>query len=149
MKTLCNILWHFPYLGFLFSLGIFLLGALFCLTIIFIPFGKGLIEFAKFLLAPFSRKMVKASDLKYLGRYNDNILGKGYNTIIAIIYFPIGLILSICVICIIIAECVTILGIPAAIIWAKSLRTIFNPVAMVCVSDVEYEAIMQRKIASI
>lgn len=52
MRTLGNILWHFPFLGFLSALGTFLLGVILLITIIGAPLGLGLIQLSKFLLCP-------------------------------------------------------------------------------------------------
>ena len=52
MKFLGNILW-FVLGGFIISLYYFLVGLLFCLTIIGIPFGLQLIKLAGFALWPF------------------------------------------------------------------------------------------------
>ena len=52
MKFLGNILW-FVLCGFLISLYYFVVGVLFCITIIGIPFGVQLIKLAGFALWPF------------------------------------------------------------------------------------------------
>ena len=52
MKFLGNILW-FVLGGFLVSLYYFIVGVLFCITIIGIPFGLQLIKLAGFALWPF------------------------------------------------------------------------------------------------
>lgn len=52
MKLLGNILW-FVLGGFLVSLYYFVVGVLFCITIIGIPFGLQLIKLAGFALWPF------------------------------------------------------------------------------------------------
>ena len=52
MKFLGNILW-FVLGGFIISLYYFLVGLLFCITIIGIPFGLQLIKLAGFALWPF------------------------------------------------------------------------------------------------
>ena len=49
MKTLGNILWHVPFLGFLTALGTFLVGGLLVITVIGAPLGLGLIQLSKFL----------------------------------------------------------------------------------------------------
>lgn len=110
------------------------------------PIGLGLFQFARFLLAPFSRQLVPAKDLKHIGKYNKSSAGESFDLIIKILYFPFGLLSSIVTVFVIVAECATIIGIPFGIIWAKSLRTIFSPVGMVCVSREEALAIEQKKI---
>ena len=56
MKFLGNILW-FVRGGFLVSLYYFVVGLLFCLTIVGIPFGLQLIKMAGFALWPFGRNV--------------------------------------------------------------------------------------------
>lgn len=56
MKFLGNILW-FVLGGFLVSLYYFVVGLLFCITIIGIPFGLQLIKMAGFALWPFGRNV--------------------------------------------------------------------------------------------
>ncbi len=63
MRTLGNILWHIPFLGFLSAFFTFLIGGLLVITVIGAPIGLGLIQLSKFLLTPFSKSMISKSDL--------------------------------------------------------------------------------------
>ena len=56
MKFLGNILW-FVLGGFIVSLYYFIVGVLFCITIIGIPFGLQLIKLAGFALWPFGHEI--------------------------------------------------------------------------------------------
>ena len=56
MKFLGNILW-FVLGGFLVSLYYFIVGLLFCITIIGIPFGLQLVKLAGFALWPFGHEI--------------------------------------------------------------------------------------------
>ncbi len=58
MKTLGNILWHFPFLGFLSALYTLILGLIFTITVVGAPIGLGMIQHSKFLLTPFSKDRV-------------------------------------------------------------------------------------------
>ena len=131
MRTLANILWHIPFMGFLSALATFLLGLLLVITIIGAPIGLGLIELAKFLMTPFSSKMINEREI----HKRQNKLWLMYGFIVRILYFPIGLICSIILLVQIIGLCITIVGIPLAIVLAKSLGTYYNPVNKVCVSS--------------
>ncbi len=73
--------------------------------------------------------MVTKNDLNM----EQNILWKSYSILVWIIYLPLGL--AFCAISIfqIAALVVTIIGIPSAIVIAKSIGTYFNPVNKVCV----------------
>lgn len=141
MRTLGNILWHIPFLGFLTALITFLVGGLFVITVIGAPIGLGLIQLSKFLLAPFSSAMISKKDLNV----DQNELWQSFSFIVRILYFPFGLFLAIATIFQIAALFITIIGIPVALVLAKSLGTYFNPVNKTCVSKaVQYE-LEQRK----
>lgn len=141
MKTLGNILWHFPFLGFVNALLTFLLGGLLVITVIGAPIGLGLIQLSKFLLAPFSSSMVDKNDLNI----DQNTLWKSFGFIIRILYFPFGLLLAILTIMEIAGLFVSIVGIPIAIVLAKSLSTFFNPVNKKCVPVAVADELQQRK----
>lgn len=141
MRTLGNIIWHIPFLGFIDAFLTFLIGGLLLITIVGSPIGLGLIQLSKFLLTPFSSSMVDKRGLKT----DQNKLWRAYGFIVRIIYFPIGLILAIVVICKIVGLLITIIGIPVALVLAKSLSTFFNPVNKVCVPIEVSEEINRRK----
>ena len=82
MRTLGNILWHVPFLGFLSALGTFLIGGLLVITVIGAPLGLGLIQLSKFLLNPFSSAMISKRDLKA----DQNKLWQTFGTIVRILY---------------------------------------------------------------
>ena len=129
MRTLANILWHIPFLGFVTALLNFLIGSLLVLLVIPAPIGLGLIQLAKFQLAPFSYEMVSKDELGV----QQNPLWKTYSLLIMILYLPFGCVMAIFTICQIVGLCVSIIGIPAAVAIAKSLGTYFNPVGKICV----------------
>lgn len=133
MKTFGNIIWHFPFFGFLFALAYAIIGLIACMTIIGIPIGLGLFQFSQFLLSPFSKAMVTRKDLEMIDGNKQGDAMKAFSFIVRILYFPFGLVAAISAICTIIVEFITIIGIPSGMVWAKSLSTIFNPVNKVCV----------------
>jgi uncharacterized membrane protein YccF (DUF307 family) len=141
MRTLGNILWHIPFLGFLSALGTFLLGGLLVITVIGAPIGLGLIQLSKFLLAPFSNSMVSGRDLNQ----DQNQLWKSFGFIIRILYFPLGLFLAVVVVFQIAGLFISIIGIPVALVLAKSLSTYFNPVNKKCVPKAVANELEQRK----
>jgi len=141
MRTLGNILWHVPFLGFLSALGTFLIGALLVITVIGAPIGLGLIQLSKFLLTPFSKAMISKSDLNT----DQNKLWKTFGIIIRVIYFPFGLILTIVTVFQIAGLFISLIGIPVALVLAKSLSTYFNPVNKVCVPKAVADELAQRK----
>ena len=141
MRTLGNILWHAPFLGFLTALGTFIVGGILVLTVIGAPLGLGLIQLSKFLLTPFSSAMVSKSDLKM----DQNPLWKTFGVIVRVIYFPFGLLLAVATMIQIALLFVTIVGIPVALVLAKSLGTYFNPVNKVCVPKAVEDELGRRK----
>lgn len=141
MRTLANILWHIPFLGFVSAFITFLIGVLFIVTIIGAPIGLGLIELSKFLLTPFSSAMIRKKDLKA----DQNKLWQAYGLIIRIIYFPFGLVLAIICIFQIAGLFITIIGIPVALVLAKSLSTFFNPVNKISVPNAVAKEVTARK----
>jgi len=141
MRTLGNILWHIPFLGFLTALGTFLIGGLFVITVIGAPIGLGLIQLSKFLLTPFSSAMISKKDLNV----DQNKLWQSFSFIVRILYFPFGLLLAIATIFQIAALFITIIGIPVALVLAKSLGTYFNPVNKTCVPKAVQNELEQRK----
>lgn len=144
MRTLGNILWHFPFFGFLSALATFLLGALLSLLVATAPIGFGLMQLAKFMLAPFSYSMVRKDDLEI----EQNKYWKLYSKIIMILYLPLGLILAIVTVVQIAGLFLTIIGIPVALVLAKALETYMNPVGKVCVPVGVATAVAQRKSAN-
>ena len=141
MRTLGNILWHIPFLGFLTALGTFLIGCVFVITIIGAPIGLGLIQLSKFLLTPFSSAMIDKKDLNV----DQNKLWLVYSFIVRIIYFPFGLFLAITTVFQIASLFITIAGITVALVLAKSLGTYFNPVNKTCVPIAVQIEIEQRR----
>jgi uncharacterized membrane protein YccF (DUF307 family) len=143
MRTFGNILWHIPFLGFLSAFSTFLIGGLFLITVIGAPIGLGLIQLSKFLLSPFSSSMVSKKDLNV----EQNKLWVAFGLIIRIFYFPFGLFLAAVTIFQIVGLFITLIGIPVALVLAKSLSTYFNPVHKVCVSKAVQEELERRKAA--
>ena len=129
MRTIANILWHIPFLGFLNALYAFLLGLLLTVLVITAPIGLGLIQYSKFLMFPFSTEMVSSSEA---GRQR-HPLWAAYSTIIMILYLPLGLVAFLFGLVQCLGLAITIIGLPGAYIIFKSLGTYFNPVGKVCV----------------
>lgn len=141
MRTLGNILWHVPFLGFLSALGTFLIGGLLVITVIGAPLGLGLIQLSKFLLTPFSSAMISKKDLKA----DQNKLWQTFGIIVRILYFPFGLFLAVVTVFQIAGLFITIIGIPIALVLAKSLGTYFNPVNKTCVPKAVADEVASRK----
>jgi uncharacterized membrane protein YccF (DUF307 family) len=141
MRTLGNILWHFPFFGFLTAAFYWLLGVLLTILILPAPIGLGLMEFGKFLLAPFGQAMVSKTELKI----EQNAAWQSYSTIVMILYIPFGLVFVVLNAIQVFALCLTIIGIPVALVIAKSLGTVLNPVNKICVSAAVADELERRK----
>ena len=102
-------------------------------------------EFAKFLLAPFSHSMISKTDLNI----EQNKGWKAYSTIVRIVYFPFGLFLAVLAIFQMVGLFITLVGIPAAIVLAKSLGTYLNPVNKKCVSQAVSDELERRQAQAI
>lgn len=140
MKTLGNILWHFPFFGFINAIIVYLLGLILTATVIAAPIGLGLMEFGKFLFAPFGHAMVNKSDLNV----QQNPGWKAYSTIVMVLYLPFGLVLALFAVTQVFFLFITIVGIPVAIVVAKSLGTYLNPVNKKCVHSAVVDELERR-----
>ena len=141
MRTLGNVLWHFPFFGFVTAAIYWLVGLLLTVLVITAPIGLGLMEFGKFLLAPFGRAMVSKADLNVA----QNPVWKAYSTIIMLLYLPLGIVLFLASAIQVVVYCLPIVTIPVALVIAKSLGTILNPVNKVCVPVAVAEELERRK----
>ncbi len=144
MRIFLNVWWHLT-LGFVLALAYAVMGLFYCCTVILFPVGLGWLQFAKFLLAPHTSAMVPKSDLALLTGKSQGTAMKTYSLIIRILYFPFGLVASLGAIGMTVGYCITIIGIPSGLVWARSLSTIFNPVNKVCVPRFVAEEIERIK----
>ena len=135
--TLGNILWHFPFLGFVNATLVYLFGLILSATVVAAPIGLGLMEYGKFLFAPFGHAMVSKSKLNI----GQNKAWKIYSTVIMVLYIPIfGIPMAILAATQVFGLLISIIGIPVAIVIAKSIGTYFNPVNKKCV----YQAVSDK-----
>jgi len=141
MRSLANILWHFPFFGFVNAINVYLLGLILTVTVVGAPIGLGLMQFGKFLFAPFSHAMVSKSELNV----KQNKAWKAYSTIVMILYLPFGIVLSLLAVLQVAGLVITIIGIPVAVVVAKSLGTYFNPVNKKCVHRAVVDELERRK----
>lgn len=144
MALLGNIIW-FILVGWwnflLYGLG----GVLCCITIIGIPIGKSLFQYAKLMALPFGKVIVKETDIK--GAENVSGIRKVGGVIANIIWLPFGIIFFLSNIVIMIASAITIIGIPSAVVIAKSCKFLIWPVGAKVIKKDEMDNIrMQRAI---
>lgn len=140
-----NILWHFPFFGFLFALFYALCGMLLCCTIILYPVGLGFFQIAQFLLSPFSSALVSRKDLALVRSEERSTAATAYATIISVLYIPVGLFAGVMALFTMLGEFISIFGIPCGIVWYKALPAIFMPVDKVCVPKAVADEIARVK----
>jgi len=141
MKTIGNVLWHIPFLGFVNSVFSYTLGLIFTITVIGAPLGLGLMQIGKFFLVPFGNTLVSKKDLNM----EQNKSWKFLSIIVTIIYFPIGLIFAITSALQGFIMLITIIGIPVGLVVLKSVPMWLNPINKVCVSTLVAEKIENNK----
>ena len=141
MRTLGNILWHFPFFGFVTATLYWLFGAVLTITVVAAPIGLGLMQYGKFLFAPFGRAMVRKDDLNV----EQNAAWRTYSTIVSIVYLPVGLVFALLSVVQAAVSFIGIVTIPVALVVAKSLGTALNPVNKVCVPVAVAEELERRK----
>ena len=142
MTLLGNMLW-FILAGWWSSLYYTACGVLCCITIIGIPIGKAMFQYAKLMAAPFGKVIVKETDLK--GTENVSGIRRFGGTIANILWLPVGIITFLGNIGLMIACTISIVGIPAATILAKSCKFLLWPVGAKVVTKGEYEKILLRR----
>ena len=97
MKTIGNVIW-FILVGLESAIAWFLLGILWCITILGIPFGKQCFKIARLCVWPFGAEVNTNFDKHPIANVIWLIL---FGIILGIFFFLVGLIL-----------CITIIGIP-------------------------------------
>ncbi len=73
--------------------------------------------------------MAKKSDLNE----TQNRIWKAYSTVVMVLHFPLGLIFGVVGVVQVIGLSITIIGLRAALVVAKSLSTYLNPVGKKCI----------------
>lgn len=143
-----NILWHIPFGGFVVAFFTALGGLFWCITIVGLPLGLRLLQYAKFLLWPHGHTMVNKKFVTELTGEKPNALWKSFSLIVRIVYFPFGLISVVSLAIMAFFAFISIIGIPQGLVYVKSLGTVFNPVNKVCVPSVVSKMMEERMIAA-
>jgi len=77
-------------MGFMTAIGAAIAGIFWTCTVVGAPIGLGLLQFAKFLLAPFDHRMVDKSVIQTdIQKELENPLWKTYSQIIKICWYPL------------------------------------------------------------
>ena len=130
MRTLLNILWNVPGLGFVAAFLWVLAGIVMALTIIGLPWAKACFTLASFTLAPFGRELVSRRDAT-----GQESLGTGGLGLLAnVIWFLLGgvwlMIAHVAAAC---ACAITIIGLPFAWAHLKLAAAAIAPVGKIVV----------------
>ena len=80
-----------------------------------------------------------------LGMKHHRLWG-AYSTIVRVVYAPFGLLLCCLAIFQTVGLAFTIIGIPVAVVIAKSLGTYFNPVNKKCVHQIAADELRRRRV---
>lgn len=151
-RTFGNVIWYFPFFGFINAIVVWIVAAVFAATVVGLPIAKGLFEFGKFLLLPFGHDMMKEKDLRKMqGKSEEetNKLWQSWSRIISVLYVMfIGIWMYIIACCQIFGLFITIFGIPIAMVMVKSLSTYLNPVGKICVPSAVMAEFEKRKDAA-
>lgn len=139
MRTLGNIIW-FLLMGWWQGLVCALCGIILCITIIGIPIGKSLFQYAYLMMFPFGKQIVRETFVK--GEENVSSIRKVGGTIANVIWFPFGLIAMIFSLAEMIACFLSIIFIPVGIVLARSCYFMLFPIGAKVITKEEYQAIM-------
>jgi uncharacterized membrane protein YccF (DUF307 family) len=140
MRTLGNIFWFVFCGGFIVGTVYALLGLLLCVTIIGIPIGKAMLQYSKLMYLPFGKAIVKETFVK--GTENVHIIRKIGGFILNLLWLPIGSILFLLTLPQMVASAISIIGIPFAIVLARSSIFLFAPIGAKVITQEEYQAIL-------
>jgi uncharacterized membrane protein YccF (DUF307 family) len=123
MSKIGNFLWFI--LGGWWSALVFLFwGALLCATIIGIPVGLALFQFAKLMAFPFGRVIVRNTQVRHV-----SLIVKILQTIINVLWAVTGGITTAIILLIeAILCCITIIGIPVGIVLFRSAVFLVAPI---------------------
>ncbi|HHV43863.1 MAG TPA: hypothetical protein GXX57_04245 [Firmicutes bacterium] len=124
MTTLGNLIW-FVLGGGALALLWLVIGILFYLTIVGIPIGRACLEFAKLSAFPYGKEIIRETELK--GKENICWVWRIVNTVLNIIWFPIGLALTLVYFTLAILYFLTIVGIPIAVVYVRMGQFLLAP----------------------
>jgi len=129
-----NIIW-FIFFGWWQAAIMLLFAGVFAITIIGFPLAKSLLQFAKLSAFPFGKEVIRETELK--GSENVSSIRRIGGIIINILWFPIGIILSIIYILTGILAFITIIGIPIGIVYVRMGKFIITPIGAKVVTKKE------------
>ena len=129
---LFNLIW-FVFFGLINSIVYLVLSLIFAITIIGIPIAKSMFQFAKLSAFPFGKEVIRETELK--GKENVSDLRKTGGIILNVIWFPLGLILSLLHLILGIVAFCTIIGIPIGVVYVRMSKFLLFPIGAKVVSN--------------
>tara|TARA_B100000242_G_scaffold220052_1_gene161113 strand:+ start:106 stop:552 length:447 start_codon:yes stop_codon:yes gene_type:complete len=126
-----NLIW-FLFFGLINSIVYLVLSLIFAITIIGIPIAKSMLQFAKLSAFPFGKEVIRETELK--GKENVSGFRKIGGIILNIIWFPLGLILSLLHLILGIVAFITIIGIPIGVVYVRMSKFLLFPIGAKVVS---------------
>ncbi len=127
---LFNLIW-FVFFGWWQALTYLLLSLFFAITIVGIPIAKSLLQFAKLLAFPFGKEIIKETELK--GTDNVSEIRKIFGIIVNIIWLSVGAMLAIMYVISGIVSFITIICIPAGVVYIRSAKFVLLSIGAKCV----------------
>ena len=131
MSALGNVIW-FVFGGAILALFWLIIAAAFAITVIGLPIARACLEFAKLSAFPFGKEIIRDTELK--GTNNVSDLAKIVNIVLNIVWFPIGLFLTVVYLVYGIISFITIIGIPTGIVYVRMGKFLLFPVGARVVS---------------
>jgi uncharacterized membrane protein YccF (DUF307 family) len=131
MAALGNVIW-FVFGGELMALIWLVLAGIFAVTVVGLPIAKACLEFAKLSAFPFGKEIIRDTELK--GKSNVSGFSKVVSLILNIIWFPIGLCLTIVYLVAGIVSFITIIGIPVGVVYVRMGAFVLFPIGARVVS---------------
>jgi len=124
MASLGNLIW-FVFGGEILALIWLIFAGLFATTGVGLPLARAFLEFAKLSAFPFGKEVIRETELK--GSDNVSTFRKVVSVILNILWFPIGLILTIILFFYGIISFCTIIGIPVAVVYVRMGKFLLFP----------------------
>jgi uncharacterized membrane protein YccF (DUF307 family) len=131
MTALGNVIW-FVFGGEILALLWLVVAGIFAITIVGLPIARACLEFAKLSAFPFGKEVIRDTELK--GTDNVSDFSKVISIILNIIWFPIGLILTVGYLAAGIVSFFSIIGIPVGIVYVRMGQFLLFPIGCRVVS---------------
>lgn len=131
MSSIGN-LFYFVFGGAVVAFFWLIIAALFAITIVGLPIARACLEFAKLSAFPYGKEVIRDTELK--GKDNVSTFSKIVSIVLNILWFPIGLMLTIIYLLFAIIYACTIIGIPISIVYVRMGKFLLFPIGCRVVS---------------